>query len=128
MLLSQLNSVDIWFVFGSFVYGFEGQLVSWKQGKLELLVLAAVGPESQGALEFFSELSHSAKGLLKCEIRVFEGTDEAEKPLLTMVSNCAPKVLSLQPDPRIIFSDVRGISDEDERIWNKFSQTISQNT
>jgi hypothetical protein len=119
-----MNSVDIWCVFGSFVYGFEGRLVSWHAEQLELAILAPVGADSQGAFEFFTELSLSAKGLLKSEIRIFDGSGEAEIPLLTLVTNAVPQVLSSVPESRVLFSDLRGLSENDGRIWEQFSRDL----
>jgi hypothetical protein len=122
--LPQNYSVDIWFVFGSFVYGFEGSIVSWENALLEVVLTVGQGAEAQGMFDFLSELSQSPKGFLKSEIRLYEGSGSQEKPLVSLVTEVVPQATVQMPQPRVVFSNLHGISQDDIGMWEKISPKL----
>ncbi len=122
--MPQKYSVDIWFVFGSFVYGFEGRLVSWENARLEVALTVGQGAEAQGMFDFLSELSQCPKGFLKSEIRLYEGSGSQEKPLVSLVTEVVPQATVQMPQPCVVFSNLHGISQNDVDMWEKISRML----
>lgn len=123
-------SVDIWFCYGSFSYGFESKIHSWKEDVLFLELQSNHIDEARGLESFIDSIVEKPKGLLRIELRVF-GPDRIFKKYqmnnpIYLYTDVVPKRLKKgELFPLLQFISVKGISPVNAENWIKLTQYMS---
>jgi hypothetical protein len=119
--------VDLWFCYGSFNYGVEGQILDWKDQSLSVSLPASQNDTQNDILEFLEGILEKPKGLLRIDIRLYIQEKYAKKykiegPLY-LFSDTVPKLLDYDPqNPVLLFSRVQGISPTHTQNWQSLRQ------
>jgi hypothetical protein len=113
-------SVDVWFVFGSFVYGFEGRVVACDSQQIEVQLSFSDVDAVPGLVSFLDILAAGAKGLLKSQISLFaEGSLPGGFEALRIFTEMSPVVRSSPLLGRLVFSGLCGVTPHDNVLWQK---------
>lgn len=128
-------SVDIWFVFGSFVYGLEGQMIQYSERSIDVMLSGGAENERRELAEFFAELSENPKGLVKTEVRIFPAPDGTPRVAFTEGCEAISLVTQVVPQPirgdsqggdtpclRLI--ELEGLSQPDQSGWSSLVRGI----
>ncbi len=112
--------VDVWFVFGSFVYGFEGRVMDCGSEHMEVQLCLSDFDGAQGVVSFLEEIATGAKSLLKSQISIFDNSapHNAESPL-RVFTEISPAIKSQTPAGRLVFSGLRGVTEQEHALWQK---------
>ena len=117
-------SVDLWFIFGSFVYAFEGQVLNFSESTLEVAVDSPDESGRESIIEFFEGIVTNPKGLERIELRIFSN-ESLPKPLPIPIAFPVQLITGVSPltnqrltkIPSLVFSQVKGITEADRASW-----------
>jgi hypothetical protein len=120
-LLEKL-SADIWFLFGSFAYGFEGRVVACQGDSLELEIASPETESAHGVGLFLEDLVTNGRGLVKSQLTLFcedNSLELGEACEVCLFTDILPTARANAPLGLILFSGVRGVTPRDSAMWQK---------
>lgn len=115
-------SADVWFVFGSFVYGFEGSIRRGVGDSLEIQLVVPASDTSGGIDAFLDELTLNSRGLIKSQVSLYRdepGAELSNSPLVELFTDLAPKTSEGMPVGVVVLHGLRGVTHHDNTMWQK---------
>lgn len=112
--------VDIWLVFGSFSYGFEGIVDGFQIGGLSVRAVSSGKGDLESITRFLATITSKPRGLLRTEARVFLDDNypislPVEAFPLCLFTDMVP--VGVQ-DNSFRLLDLRGTTDRDQVNWH----------
>ncbi len=120
-LLEKL-SADVWFVFGSFVYGLEGSVSACSPDGVEIHLQSAAHEDAQGLSQFLEEVVINSRRLLKTQICFYDTGSvgsSSEDLCISLFTEVCPAFCAGEPSGHLVLSGLRGVTDDDFQMWQK---------
>lgn len=123
------HPVDVWLVYGSFSYGFEGAVEAYARTSLHVSVRVAERTDLEQVVRFLQTVTADPRGLLRTEVRIFlpedkPAPDGVHFPVCLFTDLAPTSVPGEHPLLRLL--DLRGVTEADERAWERLLDGVTE--
>lgn len=121
------DSIDVWFIFGSFVYGLEARPRAYSETELHVVpVLPDSEAERSELSSFLDTLTRDPRGLLRSELRIYSaGLAISVDTPVRLFTEAAPVLAENElGEPVLEFRHLQGLTPPDTQMWLHLAREV----